>query len=365
MKKILFATLLLSLLCTPASADILIGVSTPLTGSAAAFGEQSREGIKAALAEINKTGVLGGQKIKVVYEDDACDAKQGVAAANRLVSLGVTGILGPLCSMATIPASEIFAEEGLPEVTISTHSDVTGRGLKNLARLNGRDSQQAEFIYQYIQKTHPGKRIALLHDKQAWGKSLTDNVRAALVKSGVKPVLIDSVNLGDKDFSATISRMKKEKIDVVVMGLFPVEAGLMVRQAREQKLQSAFIGGDALLNADFWKVAGKLGEGVVFSGPFDPRQNDAGRKAVEQIEAQKGKAELYTLYMYASMQVMAQAIEKAGSAESSKIVAALHSSEFDTLIGPVSFDKNGDMTKPLWKFYQWIDGDYQLMNGGL
>lgn len=365
MKKYTFAILLSLFFISPAKADIMIGVSGPFSGSAASYGEQIKDGLRVAMDEVNAAGGVLGEPLKLNYQDDACDAKQGVAAANKLVTSKVVAVVGLFCSMTTIPATEVYAEENIPVIFSASNPKITERGFNNIFRVNGQDNQQTKILAAYIQKNFPKARIALIHDKQVWGKGLIDYIQADFAVLNIKPVLVDSITLGEKDFSSTIAKLKKEKIDVVVMGLFPVEGGLMMRQSLDAGYKAQFFGGDSILSTEFWNVAGDAGTGLIFTGPTDSRKTPEGKKVVAKIKANKGNPELYTLYAYTQLKVLAEAINRAGSTDSAKIIDTLHAGSYKTVLGELSFAEDGNLKKPLWSLYSWSKGDYQAFDSGI
>lgn len=365
MKKIILSSIFSFIFILPVKADIQIGVSGPFSGSAASYGEQIKTGTDAAVKDINAHGGILGQPVKAVYEDDACDPKQGVSAANRLVGKDVALVTGLVCSSAAMPATEVYNEEGMPTLFMGSNPQLTERGFKSIFRVNGRDDQQTKILASLINSKFKDKKIALIHDKQTWGKGLIESLEKDLAGYKIKPAFSDSITAGEKDFSALISKLRKTGVDVVVIGLFPVDAGAIVRQSKDQKYNPTFIGGDSLSTTEFNNVAGPAGEGVIFSGPLDPRKIPSNQKIVKSIAASGGKTELYTLYSYASMQIAADALNKAGAVDAAKIKAVLNSNKFNTVIGDVKFDSKGDISLPVWNMYYWTKGDYQPLNGNM
>ncbi|HQU05123.1 MAG TPA: branched-chain amino acid ABC transporter substrate-binding protein, partial [Acidocella sp.] len=224
MKKYLLctaATLALgfTVAAAPAQAQIKVGVAGPLTGSNAAFGVQLKSGFDQAIADINaKGGVLGKQLVPVV-QDDACDPKQAVTAANQLVSAGVVVVDGHFCSASSIPASKVYSDSGILEISPgSTNPKYTDDGTPFTFRTCGRDDQQGKVAAQYIAKHFKGLKVAVLDDNSTYGKGIADQVRLNLAKLGVPITYNTSYTAGDKDYSALISRMKQDGIQLVYIG---------------------------------------------------------------------------------------------------------------------------------------------------
>lgn len=343
-------------------AEIVFAAIGPITGQDATTGEQMQRGTKAAIDQINSEGGILGQKIKLIIKDDACDPKQGVAIANSLGGDGVTAVIGNMCSGTAIPASKIYNEQGIFMVSPSaTNPALTTQGLDNVFRVCGRDDQQGKVITDYLAKNYAQKPIAIIHDKTAYGQGLADEVRQKLRTLGQAEAFYDTINRGERDYSALISRLKQQNITVVAYGGYHTEAGLIVRQMREQGLKTILIGGEGLVTSEFWSITGKAGEGSLMSFSPDPRKIPSAAAAVNQLRQSGYEPEGYTLYSYAAAQILAEAITRAKSTDYSSIRKAMHEGAFHTVIGDIAFDQNGDVTKPDYIIYRWHDGNYSAV----
>jgi branched-chain amino acid transport system substrate-binding protein len=337
--------------------DITIGVAGPLTGQYATFGEQFKNGAELAVANINAAGGVLGKKLKIDLEDDACDPKQARAVAEKLVGAGVPFVAGHYCSGSSIPASDVYADGGVLEITpASTNPTFTDRGLWNVFRVCGRDDQQGKVAGDYILKHYKGKNVAIVHDKQTYSQGLADQVKKTLNEGGMKEKMYEAFGKDDKDFNALVSRMKANRIDVVYVGGYHTSAGLMLRQMRAQGLMAQMISGDAIATTQFWSITGDAGDGMMFTFGPDPRKRPAAAKVVQQFKAKNIDPEGYTLYTYAAIQVWAQAANKAKTTDPKKVAAAIHASTWDTVLGPISYDKKGDITRLDYVFYVWKKG---------
>ena len=343
-----------------AQADITIAVAGPMTGSEAAFGEQMRRGAEKAVADLNAKGGVLGQKIKLEVADDACDPKQAVAIANQLASKKVALIAGHFCSSTSIAASDVYAEQNILQISpASTNPKFTERKLTNIFRTCGRDDDQGKVASDYIAQKLKGKVIGVVHDKSAYGKGLADETQKALNLAGVKGVLYEAISAGEKDFTALVSKLKVNKVDVIYFGGYKTEAGLIVRQAREQGLNNlTLVGGDALVTEEYWAITGKAGEGTLMTFSPDPRLEPSNKELVEWFRAQKYEPEAYTLYTYATIQVWAQAAEKQKSTDTKKIADTLRKEKFNTVLGQIGFNQKGDTTAAGYVMYVWKDGKY-------
>ncbi len=221
----------------PASAQIKLGVAGPITGGSAAFGAQLKNGVEQAVDDINAAGGILGQKIQVpvTVGDDRADPKEGVSVANKFVGDGVKFVVGHFNSGVTIPASEVYQENGILAISpAATNPKVTERNLWNMFRTCGRDDQQGGVAGNIIAARFKGKRVAVVHDKTTYGQGLADETRKAMNAKGLKEVLYEGVNVGDKDYSALVSKLKASRPDLVFWGGLHDTGGQILRQMRDQ-----------------------------------------------------------------------------------------------------------------------------------
>jgi branched-chain amino acid transport system substrate-binding protein len=343
--------------------DITIAVAGPMTGDLAAFGEQLRRGSAMAVKDINAKGGVLGKQLKLEVGDDQCDPKQAVQVANDLVKKGVVFVAGHFCSGSSIPASDVYAEEGIIQMTpASTNPAFTegpaAKGVKTIFRTCGRDDAQGKFAGPWLAKTYAGKNVAILDDKSAYGQGLANETQKNMEAAGGKTALRDTYTAKEKDFSALISKMKEAKIDVVYIGGYHNDAGLMMRQAREQGFKADFVSGDALNTAEFWSISGPAGEGMRFSDAASAINLDSAKDAVKEFRAENYEPEGYTLSSYAAIQAWAAAATKAGTTDGAKVADVLHSETIPTAIGNLSWDAKGDLTKVNYAWFIWHDGKY-------
>lgn len=348
---------------TTAKADITIAVVGPITGQYASFGEQMKRGAELAVKDLNAKGGVNGQKVKLVVGDDACDPKQAVAVANKLVSQGVTFIAGHFCSGSSIPASAVYAENGVLQITpASTNPALTEAAAKkgwiNVHRVCGRDDAQGIVAGRFLATAFKGKKVAILHDKTAYGKGLADETKKNMEKAGLKAAMYEAYTAGEKDYSALVSKMKAAGISAFYVGGYHTEAGLMIRQAHEQGYKPQLVSGDALVTDEYWKITGEAGSGTLMTFQPDPRKKAEAKAVVEQFRKQNYEPEGYTLYTYAAIQVWAEAAKRAKSLEMPKLSKAIRGGKFSTVIGPLEFDNKGDVKNPEYVWYIWKNGKY-------
>jgi branched-chain amino acid transport system substrate-binding protein len=264
-------------------------------------------------------------------------------------------VVGAFNSGVTMPSSEAFQENGILQITpASTNPQVTERGMWNIFRTCGRDDQQGSVAAAYILKHFKGKKIAIVHDKTTYGKGLADETKKAMNKGGLKEVLYEGVNTGEKDFSALVTKIKQTGADLVYWGGLHTEGGAIVRQMRDQGVKAPLMGADGITSDEFAAIGGPGVEGTLMTYGPDPRKNPQAKAVVEKFRAKKFEPEAYTLYSYASVQVIAQAAEAAKSLDPKKVAEKIHSGmKFKTVLGDLSYDKKGDITKLDYVMYIW------------
>ena len=342
-----------------AHAEFKIATAGPMTGQYASFGQQMKAGAEMAVKDLNAAGGVLGQKLNLTIGDDACDPKQAVSVANKMVNDGVVFMAGHFCSGSSIPASAVYDEEGIIQISpASTNPKLTDEGGPGVFRTCGRDDQQGIVAGNYIADKFGGVKVAVLHDKTAYGKGLADETNKQLVKRGVTAAMYEAYTAGEKDYSALVSKMKANGIGLIYIGGYHTEAGLILRQAREQGLGAQLMSGDALVTQEYWQITGPVGEGTLMTFSPDPRKNPGAAGIVKRFRDAGIEPEGYVLYTYAAIQAWAQAATKAGSVKFDPMIKSLKANKFDTVLGSIGFDDKGDVTAPGYVFYVWSKGTY-------
>ncbi len=339
---------------------IRIGCAGPMTGQQASFGAQMRAGAEQAVADLNGRGGVMGRQLALEIGDDACDPRQAVSVANQLAGRGVRFVAGHFCSGSSIPASKAYAEEGVLQISpASTNPRFTDEGGWNTFRTCGRDDQQGQVAGAHIAREFRGKKVAILHDNSAYGKGLADETKKSLNAGGAQEALYAAYTPGERDYNAIVSRMKGAGVEVIYIGGYHTEAGLILRQAKEQGMNVTLIGGDALVTNEFWQISGAAGEGTLMTFSSDPRRKPQAAEVVQRFRAKNIDPEGYVLYTYAAIQTWAQAADKIKSLEPRRIADALRGQgPWQTVLGEISFDRKGDNTLPDYVFYMWKNGSY-------
>jgi branched-chain amino acid transport system substrate-binding protein len=338
-----------------AHAQIKMGVVGPITGPNAAYGADVVNGTRQAVDDINKAGGMLSQQIVLEQGDDVSDPKQGVSVANKFVGDGVKFVVGHINSGVAIPASEVYSEHGVLMITpAATNPKITDRGLWGVFRTTGRDDQQGLLWAELARDKLKGKKIAVVHDKTTYGKGLADAALDNMHKFGVEEVLYDGVNTGEKDYSAIVSKIKASGADYLMWAGMHTEGGLIIRQMRDQGMNTAVIAGDGTFTSEFAQIGGPGVEGTLTSAPPDPRNNPAAKDMVAEFKAKNLDVDGLALLSYAAVQIMKQAAEETRSLDPQKMAEAMHSGmTFHTVIGDIAYDKKGDRTSGGFVWYVW------------
>jgi len=354
-----FAMTVVASIC--ARAEILIATAGPMTGRNVFRGEQIRQGAEMAVAHINAAGGVLGENVRLILGDDACDPGQAVAVANKLVGDGVVFVAGHTCSHSSIPASKVYEKAGIIMISpASTNPRLTDEGGDSVFRVCGRDDQQGIVAGDYLADAWGDKKIAILHDNSTYGKGLADETRKQLNKRGVQEAMYEAYVPDKWEYSELVSGMQSASIDVIYLGGYAPEAALILRQARARDDSVQLVGGDSLTTDEFWMITGPSGEGTLVTFGPDPRANAEALPVVKQFRDQGFEPSGYTLHTYAAVRVWAEAVEKAGSLDLEAVIKSIRSHKFQTVLGEIGFDENGDVTASGYVWYVWKNGDYVL-----
>jgi branched-chain amino acid transport system substrate-binding protein len=341
------------------NAPLRIGVVGPMTGQFAALGAQFRAGAEAAVADLNAAGGVLGRQLVLEVGDDACDPRQAVSVANRMASRRVVFVAGHACSGASLAARPVYGEEGVLMISPgSTSPRFTDEGGWHAFRVCGRDDQQGQVAGGFLARRFAGKRVAVLHDNSAYGRGLAEETLKAMRAGGLTETLFSAYTPGERDYSVVVSRLKSAAVDAVYIGGYHTEAGLILRQAREQGMSDlTLVGGDALVVQEFWAITGAAGEGTLMTFAPDPRTRPSAAEVVARLNARGTEADGYVLYTYAAMQCWAAAAARAGSVEPRRIADTLRQGgPWQTVLGEISFDAKGDVVQPSFVLHAWRNG---------
>jgi branched-chain amino acid transport system substrate-binding protein len=347
---------------TPANPnEITIAAAGPMTGDLAVFGEQLRRGAQAAVDEINAKGGVLGKKLRLVLGDDQCDPRKAVNVASSLVDQGAVFVDGHFCSGSSIPASAVYAEAGVLQITPASTNpaltdDAAAKGISTVMRVANRDDQQGVFAGDWIAKTYPKKNVAVIDDGSAYGRGLADMAAEWMEKGGLKPLLRTTYRQRDQDHTQLVDTLIVGKIDLVYAGGYHDDIARIVRQARDKGFKGAWIAGDALNTSEFPELAGPAAGTVRFSDIPSAIDLPSARDAVAALRKGGYEPEGYTLAAYAAVQAFAAAAQATGSTDGKTLAAWLRKSTVPSVIGDLSWDAKGDVTQQRFAWYLWQGG---------
>ena len=331
---------------------VKIGHVGPTSGGIAHLGKDNENGARMAIDDLNAKGVIiGGKKVKfeLLAEDDAADPKQGTAVANKLVDSKVNGVVGHLNSSTSIPASNIYSAAGIPQISpSSTAVAFTNRGLKTVFRVVANDGQLGGTLGRYAVNQVKAKSIAVIDDRTAYGQGVAEEFTKGAKGAGGN--VIDTQYTNDKatDFTAILTAIKAKKPDLVFYGGMDAVAGPMLRQMKQLGINAKFMGGDGICTAELPKLAaGAMEDGQVVcaeAGGVEGEQKAGMAKFRDDYKKKFGiDVQIYAPYVYDSVNLMVEAMVKAGSADPAKYLPALAATNYKGVTGPIVFDSKGDI----------------------
>ena len=303
-----------------------------------------------------------GKKVilEMKSEDDAADPKTATTVAQKLVDEGVAGMIGHLNSGATIPASRIYAEAGIPQISPSaTAVAYTASGYKTAYRVMTNDAQQGSVLGNFAVTKLGAKKIAIIDDRTAYGQGLADEVEKAAKAAGGEVVAREYTSDRATDFMAILTSIKGKAPDLVFFGGMDPQAAPMARQMKQLGMSAKFLGGDGAQTPKFIELAGADAEGAIASNPGLPLDVMPGGAAFKtKFEAKYGKIQNYAPYAYDAMYVLTEAMKRANSSDPAKYLAELPKTDFQGVTGRVRFDAKGDITGGAVTLYQVKDGKW-------
>lgn len=347
------------------AAEIKLGFANPLTGSLANSGVRNRTAVNLAVDDLNAAGGVLGQKVTLVVADDACGVAEAAAAAGKLIEAGVSAVVGHLCSHSSLIAAGIYETADVVMISpSSTHPRLTEEGRANVFRLNGRDDHQGRLAGEFLAEHWADGKLAILHDGSTYGEGLAAETRAHLRRLGAGEALYEQYSPGASDYAGVVGRLQKAGIEVVYVGGYGPDAGLILRTARERGLDLQLIGGDGVGMNEFWTVAGEAGEGTIFSSRPDVSRRPEAAQILARLDVE-GRGRIAGLAPYAAVQVWAQAVERVGTPAFAAASEMLRRGRFATVLGRVSFDAKGDLDGAGWQWKVWSEGDHVPLAPGL
>jgi branched-chain amino acid transport system substrate-binding protein len=355
---------------------VKIGHVGPTSGAIAHLGKDNENGARMAIDDLNAKGVtIGGKKVKfeLLAEDDAGDPKQGTAAAQKLVDAKVNGVIGHLNSGTSIPASKIYSDAGIPQISPSaTNPKFTRNGYKTTFRVVADDVHLGGTLGKYAVKELKAKTVAVIDDRTAYGQGVADEFEKGVKGAGGKSVAREFTNDKATDFTAILTSIKAKKPDVVFFGGMDAVAGPMLRQMKQLGIEAKFMGGDGICSGELPKLAaGAMADGQVVcaeAGGIDEKDAAAVKAMADFREKFKAKfnadVQIYSPYVYDALNLMVAAMVKAGSAEPAKYLPVLAKTEgYKGVTGTIAFDNKGDIKNGALTLHSYKDG--KLTNIGV
>jgi branched-chain amino acid transport system substrate-binding protein len=341
--------------------EVKIGHVAPLTGPIAHLGKDNENGARLAIEEINKSGLtIDGKKVvlTLVPEDDAEDPKTATQVAQKLVDAKVVGVVGHLNSGTSIPASKIYSDAGITQVSPSaTNPDFTNQGFKTTYRLVATDAQQGPALANYVINTLKAKTVAIIDDSTQYGKGLADEFEKTIKAAGVTVVTREASNNKATDFKAILTKVKGKKPDVIMYGGMDATGGPLTKQAAELGIKAKVVGGDGMCTEKLAELAGeavinvtcseagmalsKMAQGADFQKRFKERFN--------------ADVQIYAPFTYDAVYVLVDSMKRANSTDPAKILAAMPDTKMDGLVGNIAFDNKGDMKEGVITLYDFKD----------
>jgi branched-chain amino acid transport system substrate-binding protein len=333
--------------CKHGDETIKIGLAGVQTGPDGEIGTAPIRGSQLAIEEWNARGGVLGRKIEIVSRDDEGKSAQAVSVAQELVASGVVAVVGHFNSGCTLPASDIYAQAGVLQVTpASTNPTVTERGLKTLFRLCGRDDQQGVVSANFARDTLKLDRVAVLHNKSTYGQGIATEFKKTFEARGGKVVVFDGVSEDELDFRASISALVKAGAQAVFWGGMYNQGGPFYNQLRQAGFKGALLGGDGIYDKELIKTVGPSADSVFITFGPDYNALPQAKKLLEAYKAKFGQeAGGYSIYGYDAANVVLSAIQKAGTTDAAKVSEVLRGQDWSTLAGTVAFDAKGDLKK--------------------
>ncbi len=349
----------------PQVMTVKIGSASPLTGPQAHIGVDIRNGVQLAIEDANAANIeIGGKKVKfeMVAEDDEANPTKATTVAQKLVDAKVAAVVGHFNSGASIPASKIYSDAGIPQISpSSTNPKYTQQGFKTTFRVVAHDDQQGPTLARFAANTLKAKRVAVIDDSTAYGQGLADAFENTIKAQNIAIVAREHTTDKDTDFRAILTKIKGNNPDLIMFGGIDPQAAPMIKQMKELGIKAGFIGGDGMQTPNFIKIAGNASEGAMASIPGLPKQlMPGGNIFLEKYKAKFGQdVELFAPMGYDAVMVFIDAMKRAGSAAPEKFLPELAKTNYQGVIGPIAFDEKGDLKNGPITIYVVKDGKWE------
>jgi branched-chain amino acid transport system substrate-binding protein len=359
LRFVIVALLLAVGLAAPAAADVRIAVAGPAAGMKAPDAQEIAQGVKRAAERINAQGGVDGEPVTVTEVDDGCAAETAATAARSLIASGVALVIGHPCTSAALAAAKVYAQAGVVFIAPDTrHPALTdARAGSTTFRLSGRDDRQGAAAAAYLSSNFAGQPVTVIRDPSVYAGKLARDALAALKQSGDTKVLTASVRGGQKDYSTLVAKLKKHEVRAVLFTGYPMEGGLLLRKMRQAGLTSIFLGGDALATSQLAAAAGGDADGATALLPHDAARAITDKALLARFAPHPASEPFVS--SFAAVEAWAAAARQAKSLKPQEVAGALQQGTFDTVLGALTFDANGDADVPDYDVVSWSDGAWR------
>jgi len=362
---ILGCMLVAELAAAAASEVVKIGFASPLTGSQAHYGKDNQNGAQLAIDELNTRGVkIGGAPVRfeLIVEDDQADPKVGTVVAQKLIDAGIKAMVGHFNSGVTIPASKLYADAGIAQLSVSTNVMYTRQKLKTTFRMMANDDQQGAALGRYATQQLKLKRFAVIDDRTAYGQGLADAFTNTIRVAKAQVVKREFTNDKAVDFRNILTSIRKENPDAIFFGGYDAQAGPMARQMKELGLTIPLLGGETMNTTKFLQLAGPAAEGHIASTPGAALENRPGGKSFADRYRQRYQQDigLYAPYFYDSVMVIAAAMQKAGTTVPAKVLPVVRNIRHSGVTAEIAFDNSGELQQGLLSIFKVSNGKWVL-----
>lgn len=344
---------------------IRIGFASPLTGPQAHYGRDNQNGAQLAIDDLNARNIkLAGRAaaFELIAVDDQADPRTGTVVAQQLVDARVSGVVGHFNSSVTLPASRIYHDAGIPQVSVSTHVKYTRQGYRTAFRIMADDGRQGAALGDFAARQLKFTRVAVVDDQSAYGQGLADTFADTFKRAGGQVIRREHVGDKDMEFRSMLTLLKAVRPQAVFFGGYDAQAGPMARQMRELGFGATLLGGETINTAKFLDLAGPAAEGHFASTPGAALEKRPGGKAFAERYRQRFKQDigLYAPYFYDSVMVLAAAMQAANTSEPAKYLGALRAIRHGGITADIAFDDNGDLRQGLLSIFRVQNGRWVL-----
>ena len=348
-----------------ASEVVRIGFASPLTGAQAHYGKDNQNGARMAIDDLNARGMkIGGKPVRfeLLVEDDQADPKVGTVVAQKLIDAGIHAMVGHFNSGVTLPASKLYFDAGIPQVSVSTNVKYTRQKFKTAFRIMADDDKQGAALGQYATQKLQFKRFAVIDDRTAYGQGLADAFTNTVRAAKAQVVKREFTNDKAVDFRNILTSIRKAQPDAIFFGGYDAQAGPMAKQMKELGIDVPLLGGETMNTAKFLQLAGPAAEGHIASTPGAALESRPTGKAFAQRYRERFKQDigLYAPYFYDAVMVVAAAMERANTTATAKLLPALRNVRHAGITADISFDNTGELQQGLLSVFRVTNGKWVL-----